>query len=107
MASAATSVAATLGTGQWPAHAADLVVEVVAAVRDKTATPVLTIARGVVYGTAIVFLAVTAVVLLLVALVRFIDVYLPGDVWSAYLLLGSVLTIGGLIMWTQRYPKTT
>jgi hypothetical protein len=105
VAAAASSVAATFTTGQWPAHAADLVVEIVASVRDKTATPILTIARGVVYGTAIVFLAITAVVLLLVALVRFIDVYLPGDVWSAYLLLGTVLTAVGLALWATRYPK--
>jgi hypothetical protein len=105
MAEAATSMAATFTTGQWPAHAADLVVEVVAAVHDKTAKPILTIARGIVYGTAIVFLAITAVVLLLVALVRFVDVYLPGGVWSAYLLLGSLLTIGGLVLWATRYPK--
>jgi hypothetical protein len=91
---------------QWPAQAADLVVEVVDAVRDKTTTPVLTIARAVVYGTAIVFLAITSVVLLIVAMIRFIDVWLPGDVWSAYLLLGTLMLVGGLVLWATRRPRT-
>jgi hypothetical protein len=30
---------------------------------------------------------------------------LPGGVWTAYLLLGSLLTIGGLVLWATRYPK--
>jgi hypothetical protein len=94
------------GRAEWPAQAADLVVEVIDTVRDKTTAPVLTIARGVVYGTAIAFLAVTSVVLLIVALIRFIDVWLPGDVWSAYLLLGTLMLVGGLVLWATRRPRT-
>jgi hypothetical protein len=92
---------------EWPAKAADLVVEVIDSVRDKTTAPVLTLARGVVYGTAIAFLAITSVVLLIVALIRFIDVWLPGDVWSAYLLLGTLMLVGGLVLWATRRPRTT
>lgn len=103
-AAAASSFSSTSSRSEWPAQAADLVVDVVGTVRDKTTTPVLTIARAIVYGTAIVFLAVTALVLLLIALVRFVDAYLPGEVWSAYLLLGTVLTAGGLVLWATRRP---
>lgn len=103
-AAAASSFSSTSSRSEWPAHAADLVVDVVGTVRDKTTTPVLTIARAIVYGTAIVFLAVTALVLLLIALVRFVDAYLPGEVWSAYLLLGTLLTAGGLVLWATRRP---
>ena len=102
-AAAAHSVASA--RSDWPAQAADLVVDVVGTVRDKTTTPALTIARGIVYGTAIVFLALTALVLLLIALIRFVDAYLPGEVWSAYLLLGSILTIVGLALWATRRPS--
>lgn len=89
----------------WPAHAADLVVEVVDKVRDKTATPVLTISRAIVYGTAIVFLAIMAVVLLIVGVVRVINSYLPGDVWATYLLLGALFLGAGLLVWSTRRPK--
>ena len=91
----------------WPAQAADLIVDVVDTVRDRTTAPVLTVMRGVVYGTAIAILGVTAVVLLIVALVRFVDVWLPGEVWSAYLLLGTLFTIAGLVLWATRRPRTT
>jgi len=91
----------------WPAQAADLVVDVVQTIRDRTTAPLQTIARGIVYGTAIVFLAVTAVVLLIIGLVRFVDNYLPGEVWATYLLLGSVSFVAGLIVWATRRPRET
>ncbi|HSL59391.1 MAG TPA: hypothetical protein VK866_16205 [Acidimicrobiales bacterium] len=96
-----------VGGADWPAQAADAVVRVVGQVRDRTVAPAYTIARGLVYGLLAAILATMALVLVLVALVRFIDVYLPGDVWSAYLLLGTILTIGGLVLWSQRRPTPT
>ncbi len=105
---ASTASAGTAWTAtSWPAQAADLVVDVVQTVRDRTTAPLQTIARGIVYGTAIVFLAVTAVVLLIIGLVRFVDNYLPGEVWATYLLLGSVSFVAGLIVWATRRPRET
>jgi hypothetical protein len=87
----------------WADQAADTVVKVVDAVREKTTGPVLTVARAIVYGLVGVFAVMVALVVLVIALIRLIDSYLPGEVWSAYLLLGSVFTIGGLIVWRQRH----
>ena len=42
-------------------------------------------------------------IVLVIALIRMLDVYLPGDVWSAYLLLGVVFSMGGLLVWRRRY----
>ena len=107
----ATSLRSAMTSGatrsDWPAQAADLVVDVVDSIRDKTTTPVFTIARGIVYGTAIVFLAIMALVLLIVGLVRLIDNYLPGEVWATYLLLGSVMFAAGLFLWSTRRPRTS
>lgn len=86
----------------WAEQAADQVVRVVDAVRDKTTGPVLTAARAVVYGLIGLFGAIVALVLLVIVLVRIIDVYLPGEVWSTYLLLGTIFCIGGLLVWRQR-----
>jgi len=44
-----------------------------------------------------------ALVVLVIALIRMLDVYLPGEVWSAYLLLGVVFSVLGLLVWRQRY----
>lgn len=92
------------GASDWPAQAADAIVDTVGKVRDATTGPILTIARGLVYGTAIVILGLTALFLLVIGAVRLLDVYLPGEVWSAYLLLGVVFLASGLFLWSKRRP---
>lgn len=87
----------------WSEQAADTVVKVVDAVREKTTGPVLTVARAIVYGLIGFFAVVVALVVLVIALVRLIDVYLPGDVWSAYLLLGTLFTVLGFLVWGKRH----
>jgi hypothetical protein len=87
----------------WADQAADAVVSVVDAVRDKTTGPVLTVARAIVYGIIGLFAALVALVLVTVALVRFTDVYLPGEVWAAHLLIGAIFIVGGLLVWRKRY----
>lgn len=87
----------------WSEQAADAVVKVVDAVREKTTGPVLTVARAIVYGIIGLFAAIVALVLLTVALVRFTNAYLPGDVWAAHLLIGSVFVVLGLLVWRKRY----
>lgn len=87
----------------WADQAADTVVKVVDAVREKTTGPVLTAARAIVYGLIGVFAALVALILLTIALVRVIDVYLPAEVWSADLLIGVAFTVSGLLVWRKRY----
>jgi hypothetical protein len=90
-------------SADWADQAADTVVKVVDAVREKTTGPVLTAARAIVYGLIGFFAALVALILLVIALVRVLDVYLPGEVWSAYLLLGLLFSGGGLLVWRRRY----
>ena len=89
--------------GDWADQAADTVVRVVDTVREKTTGPVLTAARAIVYGIIGAFAALVALIVLVIALIRILDVYLPGEVWSAYLLLGVVFAVGGLFVWRKRY----
>lgn len=93
-------------TGDWPTQAADAVVDLVGTVRDRTVEPLLKLARAVVYGLLILIVALTAAVLLIIVGIRVLDVYLPGEVWSAYLLLGSVFTVAGLVCWSRRKSPT-
>jgi hypothetical protein len=86
----------------WPAQAADSIVDVVGTVRQKTTGPALTATRGVVYGLLIVIVAIMAVVLLIVGLVRLAHNWV--DVWLAYVVLGAVFAIVGGLMWRQRAP---
>jgi hypothetical protein len=86
----------------WSAQAADAVVDLVDNVRSHTTGPLLTAVKAVVYGIIVVVLAVVILVLVAVALMRLINVYLPDDVWFAYLLVGSLFTIVGFVLWSQR-----
>ncbi|MFP4511582.1 MAG: hypothetical protein ACLFRV_01400 [Acidimicrobiales bacterium] len=96
------SGAAAALTGDWPAQAADAVVDVVGTVRDRAVEPLLKVARAIVYGLLITVVAITAVVLVVILAIRMLDAYLPGEVWSAYLLLGGVFTLAGFICWSRR-----
>ena len=91
----------------WADQAADTVVSVVDAVREKTTGPILTAARAIVYGLIGFFAVIVALIVTTIALVRFVDVYLTGDVWAAHLLIGSIFTLAGLFVWTKRYAPDT
>lgn len=95
---------AQAATTDWGLKATDKIVSVVDSVKVKTTGPILKIARGVVYGLLAAVVALMVLVLLIVALVRFVNAYLPGDVWATYLLLGSIFSIGGLFLWSKRTP---
>jgi hypothetical protein len=86
----------------WASQTADQIERVVVAIRSKTADPLERIVRIVVYGLVAGVLGIAAVVLLAVALVRAVDVAIPGEVWSAHLTVGGIFTIAGLFLWTRR-----
>lgn len=110
--SGATSVKSAAGPGgtrnrlavpeDWPAQAADTVVRVVGSVRDRTTGPAVTAARALVYGLLAGIVGMVVLVLVVVALVRFVDVWVPGRVWAAHLIVGVVLTLAGLLLWRKR-----
>lgn len=92
----------SLSAPDWPAETADTIERVVASLRSKTSEPVERVARVLVYGLLAAVLGVAVLVLFTIALVRFVDVYLPGDVWSAHLLVGVLFTLVGLFLWSRR-----
>jgi len=92
--------------GDWPAQAATSIEQIVTTVRDRTTKPVLTAARAIVYALVGGTLLIAAFVMLIICMIRLLNNYLPGDVWVAYLVLGSVFVLTGLILWTLRGPGT-
>jgi hypothetical protein len=86
----------------WPALATAKLVEVVDTVRTKTTEPALTVARAVVYGLLALLLAGTAVVLVSIMLIRIVDIWVPGDVYWAYLIVGTVFLVIGIVCWALR-----
>lgn len=96
--------ASDIRTEDWPAQATEAIVKVVGRAHDSITGPVQKAARAIVWGLFATVLGVTALVLLLVFAVRFTDAYLPSSlfgnqhVWAAYLLIGLLLSLGGLYL---------
>lgn len=89
-------------SGDWAAQTADQIEKVVVGIRSKTADPLDRLVRILVYGTVAGVLGVAVLVLLTAALVRAVDVAIPGEVWSAHLVVGGIFTLAGLFLWTRR-----
>ena len=85
----------------WTAQAADTVERVVGTVRDKTAVPLTTVARALVYGVLAAIMGVAALVLVAIGLVRAIDAYVPEDVWAAHLIVGGIFAALGAFLLRQ------
>ena len=92
----------------WAADTTDTVVRVVGQVREKTTTPVIYAARGIVFGVLAAFLAVFAIGLLLVGLQRGIQSLweigfdTPQAVYLSYFTLGGILSLIGVFLFWQR-----
>jgi hypothetical protein len=98
-------------TDDWPAQATDSIVTVVGTVRDKVTGPVTTVARAIVFGVFAAILGGVAFVLVIILAIRILNNYLPDAVfgehhiWAAYTIVGVLLCIGALVLWSMRLPK--
>jgi len=93
------------GPDDWPVQAASKVEHLVGQVRDKTTGPAITAARSMVFGTVIFFCAMLLLLLLTIGSFRLIAAAsqaLFDRTYPAYLLFGSLLVIGGLVLWRKR-----
>jgi hypothetical protein len=93
--------------GDWPAQAADRIVDLVDTVRDKTTGPVQKAARAAVYGLIGVILGIVVVVLIIILLIRLLDIlvdkFVPwGGIWLPYLIVGAILIAVGSFFFRRR-----
>lgn len=86
----------------WTEQVADAIDTAVSTVRDKTVVPARKAVRVVVAGLLAGVLAGVAAVLLAISAFRALSVYLPEDVWAAYLVVGGIFTVAGLFCWSRR-----
>ncbi|MGI9613486.1 MAG: hypothetical protein ACR2QO_11285 [Acidimicrobiales bacterium] len=96
----------------WPARASATVVQYVGTVRDKTTGPAMVASRSVVYYAAMGLIGVVAAILLLLLSVRIlvsVTAYAPfveaGESWLAFLILGFVFLLAGMIMWRMKEAR--
>jgi hypothetical protein len=86
----------------WAGQAADTVENLVGLARDKTVVPARNVAKTLVYGLLIGFIAVCALVLLAYGTFSLVDDYLPGKAWATHLLFGGIFVLAGGFCWTRR-----
>jgi hypothetical protein len=99
---------ATTG-GDWTVQVADTIESVVGSVRNKTAVPLETVARGLVYGILIAVMGITALVLVTILSLRVLTIEISGrslPVYGAYAILGGLFSLVGLFLWRKRRPRS-
>lgn len=82
---------------EWPAQAADTIVETIGKVRDKTTKPAIVAARALVYGLLAALVGLAAFALFLIMAVRLLD-YLPGNIWTVYAAFAVVFSLFGIVL---------
>ena len=89
----------------WTVTTADTVERVVGTIRDKTTVPLTTVARAIVYGQIAAVMGLTALVLLVILVVRIIANYIGGPVggharavWVTEGFFGLVFVFSGAIL---------
>lgn len=86
----------------WAAEVTDRVEKLVESVRAKTSDRLVGFARLLVFGLLAAFMGVTALVLLVIAAVRVLDVVIPRGVWLPDLILGAIFVAVGAFLWSKR-----
>jgi hypothetical protein len=89
-------------SSDWTVQVADTIESVVGSVRSKTAAPLETIARALVYGIIVSTMGVATLVLSTIMSIRLLGYLLP--IWAAYAILGGLFTVAGLFLWRKRRP---
>jgi hypothetical protein len=88
----------------WAIQTADTIDRIVETVRSNTSDRLVSITRGVVFGLLALILATTALVVVSIVVVRVL-VILLGSAWAAYLVLGGLFTLFGLLLWRQAWKR--
>lgn len=93
----------------WPSTLTATLVGYVDTVKGATTGKALVASRMVVYFVPIALIGVVLAILLLIMAVRLLVVatgYLPfvdtGNPWLAYLILGSIFTLVGAVLWRKK-----
>ena len=89
-------------TNDWPQQATETIVDLVDSVKDKTTRPAAMATRAIVYGIVILSVAIPAIVMLVVGLIHLLNQAIPEGVWLVYLILGSIFSFAGLLLWRKR-----
>ncbi|MDZ7674712.1 MAG: hypothetical protein U5K30_06570 [Acidimicrobiales bacterium] len=92
----------------WPTQATEAIVTQVGRIRDKTTGPARKAAQYAVFAAFAISLGSVALIIFLIGTVRALNNYLPDAVfgethmWAAHSILGAVLLIVGLVLFSVK-----
>ncbi len=86
----------------WATDLVDRLDHYIGVVRSNTTDRLVRIARLLVFGVIAVIVGSMAGVLALIALIRVLDVLLPGEVWLPYVVLGAIFLGLGGFLWSKK-----
>jgi hypothetical protein len=94
----------------WTDDLTDRIESAVSSVREKTTVPVTKAARAVVFGLVAGILGAGAFLLVVVAVVRLLDVYMPYHplarrVWTVDAGAAAIFLGVGALAWRRRKPR--
>jgi len=92
---------ATHDEPDWTDQVTDLIVDTVDRIHDAATGPLVSAAKGAIYGTVAGLVGSVVLVLGTILTIRSLDL-LPGNIWLPYSVLGVVLTALGLVLWGKR-----
>ena len=96
---------------EWADRTVDFIDRVVSTVRRYTTQPLVTTARGLVFGLLGTFGVVGILVLLIVGITRGLQATLDSvvdhdaSVWISYFILSAVFAVIGFILMCRRYTE--
>jgi hypothetical protein len=96
---------------EWADRTVDFIDRVVSTVRRYTTQPLVTTARGLVFGLLGTFGVVGILVLLIVGITRGLQAALDAvvnhdaSVWISYFILSAVFAVIGFILMRRRYTE--
>ena len=86
----------------WTADLLDRLDHVIEVVRSNTTDRLVKIARLLVFGLIAAVVGLMALILLVIASIRILDVILPSNVWLPDVVLGAIFLGAGLFCWSKR-----
>jgi hypothetical protein len=94
----------------WAADVAGRIESTVGMIRDKTTNPILGAARATVYGLMVGVMGAAVIFLVVIAVVRLADVYLPFHpvgrrVWVVDAAASAIFLLSGMFLWRRRRPR--
>lgn len=90
----------------WTDQVTGLVVDSVDKVRSRTTGPIVEYSRASVHAIVALILALPLFVLAVVLAVRVLTYFVFRHVWITNAVLGTLLVLIGVVLWSKRSPST-